>query len=94
MQLVIIKKDIPQGVSFPEYLSYPLIIVDERDFSIKYKENVDSDVVVLSRFDKDSRMVSYAHRKRFGIVSVDVLDTDVVAPDVNLTMAELENLKG
>lgn len=94
MQLVVIKKDTPSGVSFPEYLSYPLIIVDERDNTIRYKSNESAEEVVLAKAVNESQMVSYAHRKRFGIVDVDVVDIDVFAPDVNLTIAEIEMLKG
>lgn len=92
MQLILIEKEAAANFSIPAgEVFFPAIIVDERDSKIKIV-NKKGELGTVGNGSVDMLLATYAHRKRFGIVSPDVVENDTLSVDAMLTAQEIESL--
>lgn len=90
MQLLVIEKNVAKDAYLDaENLLFPVLIVDERDSSIKLAQE-NGEVTMVSSGGVSQNLVVFAHAKRFGVVSPEVVEYDVAAIDINLSAHELE----
>lgn len=92
MQLLIIDNAVSKDFKIDNSeLVFPVLIVDPRDNSMKVA-NEDGSISCVGLGDIKFNLVEYAHRKRFGIVTNNVVDDNTLAIDSILTADEIKSM--
>lgn len=92
MQLILIDKKAASNFSVSAGdVFFPAIILDERDSKIKIVDEKGG-LNTVGFGNTDILLATYAHRKRFGVVSPDVVEDDVLSVDAMLTTQEIESI--